>query len=295
MSNMGGDRLDKFHNNDRMCNIQNQSTIKEGTQEGIKKTLELIDSKKRLLWEIATKFFHSRYLSNYCWKGRQQCTDWSDLYILTKEWLAKVWCWEFNSDTFINGQYDRYHKEYLEGRNNFKESPLPLYVVNQTDSYLASWKLKDLMSDDPKLYLEQYSVLVFNPNEEDWKKTSTYSWSNNYTEKFHIDENSISSLDDTILAFRNLYFRSFDKNILCEYMNYLQTLSIDELIDYAKNSDTIENQTHKEIWNIIYNKLWWTIVWAGIYAKEAIESRKKIIDSFDTRQQKFTHLPDFKD
>jgi hypothetical protein len=63
---MGEDRLDKFHNNDRMCSIQNQSTIKEGTQEGIKETLELIDSKKRLLREIATNFFHNGYLSNFC-------------------------------------------------------------------------------------------------------------------------------------------------------------------------------------------------------------------------------------
>jgi hypothetical protein len=34
--------------------------------------------------------------------------------------------------------------------------------------------------------------------------------------------------------------------------------------------------------------------WSAIYAKEAIESRKRIIDSYDVKQQRFTYLPEFK-
>lgn len=263
------------------------------TQDNLKETLET--TKKVLLSKVAQNYFENHGLSNFCWKGWQECTDWSDLYILTKEGIVKIWCWEFNSDTFINWTYSRYEKKYLT-RCKLNKSPLPLYVVNQDNSYFAGPWLVNLMNSDPKGYLEKYSVLRFNPNAQEWKRTSNYMDNDieldHETERFGIDENSILSVDDTILLFRNLLFEDFDKDVVSEYMKSLQSLSFEELRDYARNAENIEDPVHKEIWYIIYNKLWWYLVWAGIYGSEAIESRKKIIDSYDTKEKKFTYIPE---
>ena len=286
--NMGAEVLD-------WSTSSKKSYVKPKTQIKLKEVLDLNKERRCLLQNIAQGFFGNNFLSNYCWKGRKECTDWSNLYILTKEWLVKVWCWEFNSDTFINWVYSHYKKQYIQ-RYNFNKSPFPLYVVNQDDSYFAYWKLKELMDKDPKSYLERYSVLKFNPNAEGWKKTSSYRWKwHAHEEKlFQIDDGDILSIDDTILAFRNACLDGFDKKIVAEYMKYLQSLTIEELTDYARNSDNIENPIHEEIWRTIYNNLWWVLSWSAIYAKEAIESRKKIIDSYDVKQQRFTYLPEFK-
>ena len=272
-----------------------KSYVKPETQVKLKEVFELDEERRCLLQNIAQRFFGNNFLSWHCWKGEKQCADNSNLYILTKEWLVKVWCWEFNSDTFINWVYNKYENQY-EQRYKFNKSPFPLYVVNQEYSHFADWKLKEFMDKDPKSYLERYTVLKFNPNAEEWKKTSSCRWKgHNYRDKrFQIDDGDILSIDDTILAFRNACFEGFDKKIVAEYMEHLQSLTIEELTDYARNSDDIENPIHEEIWHTIYNNLWWVLSWSAIYAREAIESRKKIIDSYDIKQQRFTYLPEFK-
>ena len=152
------------------------------------------------------------------------------------------------------------------------------------------------MNSNPKGYLERYSVLRFNPNTQEWKKTSDYidnECEHDYeTERFNIDEHSILSVDDTILLFRNLLFEDFDKDVMSKYMEYLQSLSFEELTNYARDAENIENPVHKKIWDIIYNKLWWYLVWASVYGSEAIESRKKIIDSYDIKEKTFTYIPE---
>ena len=253
---------------------------------------EKLKYKKRLLQSIIMNFFNSEMLSWYGWKGRQECTDWSDLYILTQEGIIKVWAWEFNRDTFINWVYGSISEEYSE-RYRFKDSPLPLYVVNQWDSYFASGKIKELREQKPIEYLEKYTVLSYNP--EDKSVFSNFYQLPKDKEKVHINEDSIIWIYDAILLFRNKFIANFDKEFLKKYMSYLQSLSLEELKQYAKNSWKITDENEIALRIIIYNKMWCSLVWAWIYDDEAIKSRYDLIHSFDTDKWEFTSIPEFND
>lgn len=251
---------------------------------------EKLKYKKNLLQTIIINYFNSEYLSSYCWKGWPECTDWSDLYILTKEGVIKVWAWEFNRDTFINWVYGTISKEYLE-KYKFKDSPLPLYVVKQEDSYFANEEVKELREQNPTKYLEKYTVLSYNPRDK--SIISNYGkWSKDKNE-IHINNDSIIWVSDAILLFRNKFISNFDKEFLNKYMSYLKSLTLEELKQYAKNSWKITDKNESILRNIIYNKMWCSVVGAWIYADEAIKSRYDLIQSFDTDKWKFTSIPEF--
>ena len=267
-------------------------TLKSNELEKALEDTEKLKGKKKLLKLIVQNFFNSDFLGYYCWKGWKECTDWSDLYILTKEGIIKAWCWEFNRDTFINWVYDRSDKKYLEN-HKFNGSPLPLYVVNQTDSYLAHDKVKKLREENPVEYLEKYTVLSYDP--QDKSIISNYGKRNEDIEKININKDRIIWISDAILLFRNKFIENFDKEFLNEYMSKLQKLTLEELRQYDKNSKKITDENESALWRIIDIKLWCNMCWAWIYADEAIKSRYDVIRSFDTNAWKFTSVPEFSD
>lgn len=274
---------------------KNASTVfpsKKNILEAVLSDKEKIKYKKNLLKSIIEKFFNSEYLSYYCWKCWQECTDWSDLYILAKEGIIKVWCWEFNRDTFINWVYSEHDKKYLE-KYKFNDSPLPLYVVNQTDSYLANDKLRKLREENPIEYLEKYTVLSYNP--ENKTVVSNYGKLAKSRKNVNINKDTIAGVSDAILLFRNKFIENFDKKFLNEYMSKLQKFTLEDLKRYARNSEKITDENEIAVRNIIYNKMWCIWVGAWIYTDEAIKSRYDLIKSFDTNKWEFTSIPEFSD
>ncbi len=246
--------------------------------------------KKNLLQSIILRFFNYDWsLWRYCWKWKQECSDWSNLYILTKEWLIKVWCGEFNSDTFINWVYSRYNKGYSE-RYKFKDSPLPLYVVNQYHSYLANKRTQKLMEEDPQTYLEKYTTLYYIP---ETKKTFSKFDENFQDTNTKINKKDIIEISDAILLFRNKIISRFDQEFTKKYMDYLQTLTVEELKTYAKDSENIKNPNEKALRNVIYKDMGCDICGSGIYSNNAIKSRYDLINSFDTNKWEFTSIPEF--
>ena len=153
-----------------------QEVLKSWRARKILKTLReqwvyLIPSSEKLLWflpddklqeirDLSHNHFKTGYfLSNYSWEGWQECSDWSDLFIPVKlDWkiyLAKIACWEFNRKTFT--EWSRYSPNV-----SLHKSEVPLFVVNQRDSYLANWGTfqADIRNIDVRLYLDLYATIA---------------------------------------------------------------------------------------------------------------------------------------
>lgn len=271
----------------------NQALTKEEIIQVLENKGKIEEYKKNLLQSIIMNFFKCDGIpSNYCWKWRQECTDWSNLYILTKEWLIKVWCGEFNSDTFLNWVYSRYNKEY-DQRHKFKECPLPLYVVNQSDSYFAKGKTQALMKNNPQTYLEKYTTLYYKPDNNLEKKQvfSKFDEEDN-NKKIEINKNNIIEISDAILLFRNKIISKYNKDLLKKHMTYLQSLTVKELTKYAKQAGTIKNEEEKDLWFTLYNDMWCERCGCAIYDNDAIKSRYNLIQSFDLDKLEFTDIPE---
>lgn len=97
-------------------------------------------------------------LYDFSWEWDMECTRWSNLYTIVKiDWkIYLVWIagWEFNRKTFIDGC------KYFPDAT-FHESEIPLFVVNQEDSYFAGkWKPQaDIRNIDVRLYLELFTQI----------------------------------------------------------------------------------------------------------------------------------------
>ena len=80
---------------------KNASTVfpsKKNILEAVLSDKEKIKYKKNLLKSIIEKFFNSEYLSYYCWKCWQECTDWS-LYFSKRRYhkslMLRIQSWYF--------------------------------------------------------------------------------------------------------------------------------------------------------------------------------------------------------
>jgi hypothetical protein len=110
------------------------------------------------LQEVFMYLFETQYLSNYCYytKHPQQCSDWSDLYSIIKyDWkdtIVKVWCGEFNTQIF--------NTSWIRELKWLNHTPIPLFVVNQSNSYLANQHIQESRKNTPKKYLDQYAIIV---------------------------------------------------------------------------------------------------------------------------------------
>ena len=136
-----------------------------------KEWVNRISSKEKLLWFLPEKqhfeiwdlahkhFWSSDYLVDYSWEWRQECTDGSDLLTIVKwngkYYLAKLACWEFNRKTFT---------EWVKRmpKLSFHKSEIPLFVVNQMDSYFwtKGTPQADIRNIDVRLYLDLFTKIA---------------------------------------------------------------------------------------------------------------------------------------
>jgi hypothetical protein len=55
--------------------------------------------------------------------------------------------------------------------------------------------------------------------------------------------------------FRNKFIENFDKELLNKYMSKLQKFTLEELKQYAQNSEKITDENESALRHIIYNKM----------------------------------------
>ena len=140
------------------------SALKEAWVNRVSSKEELLwflpDKKHFEIWNLSHKHFWTwDFLENYSWEWRQECSDWSDLLTVLKwngkYYLAKLACWEFNRKTFTEG-VKRNPKLKLH------KSEIPLFVVNQSDSYFwGKWTPQaEIRNIDVRLYLDLFTKIA---------------------------------------------------------------------------------------------------------------------------------------
>ncbi len=135
--------------------------------------ISVLEEKEKLeqIQNIASILFNTKdWLTNACYytKLPKQCSDASTLYTIikinNKDVLIKVWAWEFNTEVFNQEDINKIEiltkpKDYLNIKW-FAKTPIPLFVVNQVDSYFADDDKKLEMRNNPKQYLQDNSRIV---------------------------------------------------------------------------------------------------------------------------------------
>lgn len=122
--------------------------------------LRLPEDKEDELRDLSRPYFgiDDFPLYDFSWEWDMECTIGSNLYTIVKiDWkIYLVWIagWEFNRRTFTDGS------KYFPNAS-FHKSEIPLFVVNQGDSYFAGkWKPQaDIRNIDVRLYLELFTQI----------------------------------------------------------------------------------------------------------------------------------------
>ena len=122
--------------------------------------LRLPDDKEDELRNLSRTYFGIEVfpLCDFSWEWDMECTRGSNLYTIVKiDWkIYLVWIagWEFNRKTFT--EWSKYFPNV-----SFHKSEIPLFVVNQEDSYFAGkWKPQaDIRNIDVRLYLELFTQI----------------------------------------------------------------------------------------------------------------------------------------
>ena len=123
---------------------------------GIDKAKETDEQKLRKLGDVFETLFRAQMGGTFTYSGeRSLAWDASSLYTLVtmptdkgeKTVLVKVGWGEFGKQTFTGDRYPA-----------FRDTPIDLYCVTQTDSFFADGKLAEQMKSDPIAYLKERSV-----------------------------------------------------------------------------------------------------------------------------------------
>ncbi|MFZ2150665.1 MAG: hypothetical protein WAZ12_04875 [Candidatus Absconditicoccaceae bacterium] len=233
--------------------------------------------------EVFTYLFGTANLGNYCCytKNPQQCTDGSDLYSIIKykgeDLIIKVGCGEFNEDVFKTGGISE-----LKGLHH---TPIPLFVVNQSDSYLADEDTKMLRTKNPKQYLDKFTIIVV------YKKgKAEFRGFKSRRDQINFGDINIKSYENTLNEGRlSILHKEFPNGQFQECLKVIekfQEMDFEKFYNTTyKNPQYLNENMHKALgcfWNMgVYR------VGSGVGDTKAYKSLYDLIKSFDLQQERF--------
>ena len=250
-------------------------------QEKIKEQQKKSDIYK--LREVFSYLFWTENLWNYCCytKNPKQCSDWSDLYSIIKyQWkdlIIKVWAWEFNIDVF--------NTWWISELKWLHNTPIPLFVVNQWDSYLADDHVKELKNSHPKEYINKYAVII------------VPKWWKAYFRKPRDTQNSINfgdinirdhqtTLNEWRLSILHKEFPNWQFQECLKVIEKFQEMDFDKFYNTIyKNPQYLNENMNKILW--CFWNMWVYRVWSWVWDIKAYQSLYDLIQSFDLQQEKF--------
>jgi hypothetical protein len=278
-------------NSDHLDQDQNLEKIWEDLSWEIFENLDyqdkLIEKQKQSdlhkLREVFSYLFWTENLWNYCCytKNSQQCTDWSDLYSIIKyNWkdlIIKIWAWEFNTDVF--------NTWWIHELKWLHNTPIPLFVVNQSDSYRADDNAKQLRNEDPKKYLDKYTVIVVYKS---WK--AEFRGFKDKKDPINFGDINIKSYDNTLnewrLAILHRVFHNWQFQESLKIIEKFQEMDFEKFYNTTyKNPQYLNENMNKVLW--CFWNMWVTREWSWIWDIEAYKSVYNLIKSFDLQQEKF--------
>lgn len=233
--------------------------------------------------EVFTYLFWTANLWNYCCytKNPQQCTDWSDLYSIIKyKWedlIIKVWCWEFNEDVFKTW--------WISELKWLHHTPIPLFVVNQSDSYLADEDTKMLRTKNPKQYLDKFTIIVVYKK---WK--AEFRGFKSRRDQINFGDINIKSYENTLnewrLSILHKEFPNWQFQECLKVIEKFQEMDFEKFYNTTyKNPQYLNENMHKALgcfWN-----MWVYRVWSWVWDTKAYKSLYDLIKSFDLQQERF--------
>lgn len=264
---------------------------KNTTDQTAERLLTLKENYKKQIQNISQMLFKTNiWLFNACYYTNppKQCSDWSTLFTLIKiNWedtLLKVWAWEFNTEVFNQKDINKnqqIHEKY-RAIKWYSNTPIPLFVVDQSDSYFANDEQKQEMTDNPKDYLQENSIIVIP------KAKQAYIPKKNN----NINFNDINIFQESIIIKKlqtALFKSSFSNSRLKEVSNIIkkrQEKNLKEFkgtINYKNNHIKNDSKNTKDI---LYMDLMYLL--ENIVSEHwNLEQIHRLIKSFNTNKNKF--------
>ncbi len=201
-----------------------------------------------LLYWTKDWLLNAAYYTDY----PKDCDDWSTLFTIVninwKNTLVKMWAWEFNIECF-NQKDKNKDQEHVERYKHIKwlwQTPIPLFVVSQRNSYLANEEKRKNMWVNPKKYLEDYALIVVP------KKKSAYSTDKNDVDfnKIHIPslEEAKKKINNTII---DINISKKNRHYLKKIMQELQSISYEEFSKKFSNKVWNKNNPKSQVFQKI--------------------------------------------
>lgn len=241
------------------------------------------------LWEVFTYLFGTQDVGNYCCYTKRwaQCSDWSDLYSIIKyKWkdlIIKVWAWEFNTDVF--------NIWWISELKWLHTTPIPLFVVNQSDSHRWDDHKKQLKTESPKEYLSKYAVIIV---PKWWKAYFRWHWERKQPINFW--EINIRDYKNTLNEWRlAILHKEFPNWQFQECLNTIedfQQMDFDKFYNtvyknsqYMKEDNKKGNNMLRVLW--CFRRMWVYRAWSWVWDHKAYQSLYNTIQLFNLQKQSF--------
>lgn len=213
-------------------------------------------------------------------KKEMESGRWAWLYTIIKydneDTLVYIWWWEFNTDVF--------NIWWIPEFKWLHNSPLPLFVISQTDSFSLE---KDWVDTNVKDYLNKNSIIVVPRKWEAyinsyWPKKNQINF-NNINIKHLKDATNETRLAIIHKEFPNWQFQTW-QNSFIDTIQKFQEMDFEKFYNTTKRHSQYMNQEMERlIW--CFRHMWITQNWKN--EEKTYRELYNLIQSFNTQEQKF--------
>jgi len=272
-----------LHPQENQGNIQEHHEVNDELLDSLKKS-PYEQKEIAHLAEVFKELFGTDFLGDYtCYTNEaKQCSDWSDLYTLIKyegkDIIVKVGAGEFNTKVFTTGN--------VKELKWFYHSPIPLFVVNQGNSYLGDTEDKFLRAVKPKEYLDKFAVIV-SPK---WWEAMYRTPRERHEQKIDFNHIHIREHTDALLqgrlALLHKTFPNWEFEETVRMIKRLKKMDFEQFHTQIRKGEKFLSEELKKLLGCLWH-MWINTVGCAVGDRDAYQSLYDLIQSFDTHKQAF--------
>ena len=214
------------------------NNIKNTTDQASEAIIKWINFEaQKYIWRIGSLLFWTKdwlFDASYYTDYLKDCDDGATLFTIIrinwKNTLVKVWAWKFNIESFNQKDVnkDQEHVEKYKHIKGLRHTPIPLFVVSQSNSSFANEQQKNNMIEKPQKYLKNNSIIAIpskrrayltNNKELDFKEIHIPNLDeakkkiNNTIININIPKSRQHYLKSIMKELQNMTFKGFSKKI----------------------------------------------------------------------------------
>jgi len=217
----------------------------------------------------------------------KECSDGSDLSALIKyegkDTIVNLGYWEFNAKVFNTKNVNELKWFYM--------CPIPLFVVNQRDSYAGNNEYLTMKIKEPKKYLEEFAVII---SPKWWDAYYRGYKGGKNIKKIDYNHIHVRHYEDALLSGRLAILEKEFPN--WSFMDAVRILKDFQDLNFEKfyfktykNEKYLSENQKKLLWCL--RNMWVNRVGSGVWDRDAYQSLFDLIQSFDV-QKKIFLLPE---